>query len=375
MARKGENIYKRKDGRWEGRYIKLRTLDGKTKYGYVYGKSYKEVKEKLLNVRVTREQERIDADVSSATFAFYSEKWFSSLSPDIKESTKNKYQNLLDLYITPNWGDKRLSDIDFDFIDSFCNDLLSSGGKKGLGLSPKTVSDVLSVIRNVLRYCKNKGEYIQCDGTSVIIKQRPKQMRVLSRTEQSILCEYIAMNRSPENLGILLCLFTGLRIGELCALQWGDISFSEQVLYVRHTLQRIQNKKGKGTKIVITQPKSMCSLRSIPIPASIMSLLENNSLDGQCFFLTNAAEQFLEPRIMQYRFKRLLTAASIGDANFHALRHTFATRCIEAGFDVKTLSEILGHANVSITMNRYVHPSIDLKKQNMDKLSSLFAVS
>lgn len=375
MARKGENIYKRKDGRWEGRYIKLRTLDGKTKYGYVYGKSYKEVKEKLLNVRVTREQERIDADVSNATFAFYSEKWFSSLSPDIKESTKNKYQNLLDLYITPNWGDKRLSDIDFDFIDSFCNDLLSSGGKKGLGLSPKTVSDVLSVIRNVLRYCKNKGEYIQCDGTSVIIKQRPKQMRVLSRTEQSILCEYIAMNRSPENLGILLCLFTGLRIGELCALQWGDISFSEQVLYVRHTLQRIQNKKGKGTKIVITKPKSVCSLRSIPIPTSIMSLLETNSFDGHCFFLTNASEQFLEPRIMQYRFKRVLAAANIEDANFHALRHTFATRCIEAGFDVKTLSEILGHANVSITMNRYVHPSIDLKKQNMDKLSSLFAVS
>lgn len=375
MARKGENIYKRKDGRWEGRYIKIRALDGERKYGYVYGKSYKEVKEKLLDVRVTREQERINADVSNATFAFYSAKWFSSLSPDIKESTKNKYQNLLDLYITPSWGDKRLSDIDFDFIDNFCNDLLASGGKKGLGLSPKTVSDVLSVIRNILRYCKNKGEYIHCDGTSVIIKQRPKQMRVLSRTEQSILCEYIAMNRSPENLGILLCLFTGLRIGELCALQWGDISFSEQVLYVRHTLQRIQNKKGKGTKIVITQPKSVCSLRSIPIPASIMSLLESSSLDGQCFFLTNASEQFLEPRIMQYRFKRVLAAANIRDANFHALRHTFATRCIEAGFDAKTLSEILGHANVSITMNRYVHPSIDLKKQSMDKLSSLFAVN
>lgn len=375
MARKGENIYKRKDGRWEGRYIKISAIDGKKKYGYVYGKSYKEVKEKLLKVRVAREQERIGGNESNATFTFYSAKWFSSLSPDIKESTKNKYQNLLDLYITPNWDDKRLSDIDFDFIDSFCNGLLSSGGKKGLGLSPKTVSDVLSVIRSVLRYCKNKGEYVPCDGTSVIIKQRPKQMRVLSRSEQSILCEYIAMNRSPENLGILLCLFTGLRIGELCALQWGYISFSEQVLYVRHTLQRIQDKKGKGTKIVITQPKSVCSLRSIPIPASIMSLLEDNSLDRQCYFLTNTAEQFLEPRIMQYRFKRVLAAASIGDANFHALRHTFATRCIEAGFDVKTLSEILGHANVSITMNRYVHPSIDLKKQNMDKLSPLFAVS
>lgn len=165
-------------------------------------------------------------------------------------------------------------------------------------------------------------------------------------------------------------------MGEICALRWNDISFSEQVIYVHQTLQRVQDKSNSGrkTRVIITTPKSSCSIRYIPIPDAIIKTLEIARSDATGYLLTNSNTKFAEPRTMQNRFKLALKEADIEPANFHALRHTFATRCVELGFDVKSLSEILGHATVNITMNRYVHPTLELKKENMKKLSSLLAV-
>lgn len=153
--------------------------------------------------------------------------------------------------------------------------------------------------------------------------------------------------------------------------------FEEQVIYVHKTLQRIQDKThtGKKTRIVITTPKSTCSIRTIPIPDELLKTLNEIKTVSTGYVLTNSNDKFVEPRTMQNRFKTALEKAVIKPANFHALRHTFATRCIELGFDVKSLSEILGHATVNITMNRYVHPTLELKKENMQRLSSLFAVT
>ena len=180
----------------------------------------------------------------------------------------------------------------------------------------------------------------------------------------------------PNNIGILVCLFTGLRVGEICALRWEDISISDKTIHVHHTLQRIQNRSGEGakTRIVITTPKSRCSIRLIPIPDALIRLLVLYRETSSGYFLTNNKNKYVEPRIMQNHFKKVLKENAIAPANYHALRHTFATRCIEVGFDIKSLSEILGHASVNITMNRYVHPSMELKKENMQKLSSLLAV-
>jgi len=159
------------------------------------------------------------------------------------------------------------------------------------------------------------------------------------------------------------------------ALQWEDISFSENIIHVHQTMQRIQcNEDNTKTKIIITTPKSPCSIRCIPIPSELVSIIQMHKQCSHGFVLTNSVQQYIEPRTMQNRFKYALEQASIDTANYHALRHTFATRCIELGFDVKSLSEILGHATVNITMNRYVHPSMELKKENMQRLSSLFPV-
>lgn len=173
-----------------------------------------------------------------------------------------------------------------------------------------------------------------------------------------------------------MCLFTGLRVGEICALRWEDISFSDHTIHVHQTLQRIQNRANskQKTKIVITAPKSACSIRTIPVPNDLIVILASYKTSSKGYILTNCEQTPLEPRTMQNHFKRALQKSGIAPANYHSLRHTFATRCIELGFDVKSLSEILGHASVNITMNRYVHPTMELKQENMQRLSALLAV-
>lgn len=383
MPKKGENIYKRKDGRWEGRYIKSRTSDGKGVYGYVYAGTYREVKTKLITALVNRKAVNAEAAPSSQVdpseqFGSVATKWLENIKPQVKESTYNKYQNLLESYILPEIGDALLCGLTKDFVKSHCDKLLLYGGQRNTGLSPKTVSDVLSVIRSVLHFAAEMGKPVSFDVQSIRIKQSAPQMRVLSRSEQDRLFQYLSSDLNAANIGILVCLFTGLRIGEVCALQWEDISLSDQIIHVHHTMQRIQNKQetesATKTRVIVTTPKSSCSIRTIPIPDILTEYIVKHQTSDTGYFLTNSCQRYMEPRVLQARFKQILKKCSVEPANYHSLRHTFATRCIELGFDVKSLSEILGHASVNITMNRYVHPSIELKRENMQKLSDLIAV-
>lgn len=298
------------------------------------------------------------------------------IQSDIKETSYVKYNNILKNHLLPKYTGCILSEITNDDITQFSRELLLTGGKEGCGLSPKTVADILSVLKNIFYYTLNKYGCKVPDLKGVTIKQKFKPMRILTLSEQQNLHNYLLTNLSTENLGILICIFTGLRIGELCALKWGDISLDEQVISVNKTMQRIQcnGNNTHKTKILISTPKSNCSIRKIPIPHELFELLINERKSDNAFLLSGVHDSFIEPRTMQNRFKLVLKECCIKNANFHSLRHTFATRCIELGFDVKSLSEILGHASVNITMNRYVHPSMELKQKNMDKLSDLFAV-
>lgn len=375
MPRRGENIYKRKDGRWEARYIKQRSPEGKAVYGYLYARTYRDVKVKLQNHKASLKKTLPNTSANHISFQTIAEDWITSLAPQIKVSTMNKYRNLLETYIYPRMGATELNQITHSFLESQCNSLLQNGRKDGNGLSPKTVSDIFSVIRNVLKFATRAGASVPCDGKSIRVKQPVGEMRVLSKVEQEQLCQYLLSMPDRCNIGILVSLFTGLRLGEICALQWKDIAVAEQVIHVRYTMQRVQDRCGKTqTKVILTAPKSACSVRTIPIPDALLKIMLSQSSDYTGYFLTGSTQYYIEPRTMQNHFKKALKASNIEDANFHALRHTFATRCIEAGFDVKSLSEILGHASVNITMNRYVHPSMELKKENMQRLASLFAV-
>ena len=268
----------------------------------------------------------------------------------------------------------QIPDISQSILEEYCTALLTSGGSKGEGLSAKTVSDTMSLIRCVLQFCISKKIVVSCDTRMITVKQCTKKMRVLTVKEQQILCNHIYSDLSPQNVGVLFCLFTGIRVGEICALKWEDISFSENTVHIHQTMQRIQiDETENKTKIIITTPKSTCSIRTIPLPDELISVLKTVRGSASGYFLTGSDKRWIEPRTMQYHFKSLLKRCKIDDANYHALRHTFATRCVELGFDVKSLSEILGHASVNITMNRYVHPFMNLKRKNMERLSGLFS--
>ncbi len=376
MPRKGENIYKRKDGRWEGRYIKEK-VDGKTKYGYVFAYTYRDVKERL---RIAKSQVTVPAQLMNDrviySFSSLANEWINANSPQWKISSFTKYSNILNNYLLPEFGQCNIEEITRDAVIAYVSRLLTQGGIRESGLAPKTVNSILSVMKNIFEFAAiNKG-LVLISFKGLNAKQSQKTMRILSQAEQKELNEYLLDNPGATNLGILISLYTGLRIGELCALKWEDISFDDRCIHVHKTMQRIQtsNNSDSKTKVIISTPKSDCSIRHVPIPDRLLVIMKENQKASNTYILTGLRNSFVEPRTLQYRFKSIIKRAGIAPANFHALRHTFATRCIELGFDIKSLSEILGHASVNITLNRYVHPSMELKQKNMDRLSELLAV-
>lgn len=371
MPKQGKNIYLRKDGRWEGRYIKCR-VNEKIHYGYVFGKNYEEVEKKLNELCINKPTSRkLEID----TLKSVSRQWLQLQKPQLKASSFAKYTNIMNSYLLPRFGEKEISSITRNEVMLFSHDLLVSGGIKANGLSPKTVNNILSVLKNIFEFAVKEKELKLTDISDIAVKQPLKPMRILSRNEQRTLNKYLYNNPSLCHLGILLCLYTGLRIGEICALKWDDIYIEDQYLYVHHTMQRIQNftTSEKKTEVIIQAPKSDCSIRKIPIPDEVLQLLIPIKEKGSAFFLTGTEHRYIEPRSMENHFKRVTQKCNIYNVKFHSLRHTFATRCIELGFDIKSLSEILGHASVNITLNRYVHPSMELKQKNMNMLSGLLS--
>lgn len=371
MARKGENIYRRKDGRWEGRFIKEYGLDGRARYGYVYGHSYTEVKVKKLREQQLPKKEKFSPR-QAEDFGGVLDLWLLSVQINVKASTFALYSQLVRRHIKPELGPIPLAEMTVNLAERYAVNLLQRGRLDGQGgLSPKTVADIMTIVKRAVAYAKKLGMEPVCDLGGITVKKTMHEMRVLSVEEQEILKTYLLTDMDLTKFGVYLSLFTGLRIGEVCALKWENISLKRGSLEVRHTLQRISSGKcDRRTEITISEPKSQCSIRDIPLPATLVELAGKYQAAPGAYVLTGSAERPLEPRTLQNRFKRYILACGLAPANYHALRHTFATRCVELGFEIKTLSEILGHANVNITLNRYVHSSFNLKRDNMRKLEA-----
>ena len=374
MSRKGENIYKRKDGRWEGRFIKQRSKNNKAVYGYVYGKSYSIVKEKLVEAKSAYMfgEKSGDKQAMSMLFQDIAELWLANKNNIIKASTFNRYKNILKNNILPYMGEKTVSKISTADVQNYVHFLSINGrsDSKG-GLSAKTISDIICIIKSILNYSESLGYKHCCVLRYIGFRTDKKEMRVLSRIEQQRLTEYLINNIDNTKAGILLSLYTGIRIGELCALKTKDLDFLNKKLKVKQTLQRIQkNQCEDKTCISITDPKSTASIREIPLPDFISEIFLSMKLHSNDFILSGTLIP-IEPRTMENRYNRIMKILGIAGTTFHTLRHTFATRSIEVGFDIKSLSEILGHSSVNITLNRYVHSSFELKVENMKKLEVL----
>jgi len=362
MPKRGENIRKRKDGRWEGRYIYERSTDGKAKYRSVYAKTYSEVRQLLIKAKggVAISKQFTPAII---TFGFTAEQWLSACSLQLKYSTKVKYCTLLAKHILPCFKSISLIVLSESTIAQFIT-------AKRAELSNSTVHSLLSIIKSVLKYAKKQGWY---EGSAIDLKitSEPKsRVSSLSTDEFRTLENFLLDNMDHTKLGLYLCLYTGIRIGELCALRWGNIDIEHRILHITSTIQRIQNIEncpGRKTTLLISPPKSSASIRDIPLPSQLAEVLKDYVRNDDYFLLSETAAP-VEPRTMQNRFRKYANQLGLRYSNTHILRHTFATRCMALGFDAKTLSEILGHSRVEITLNRYVHSSDEHKRSQMELL-------
>lgn len=310
----------------------------------------------------------------TGTFGKASEMWLEAVRPKLKESSMVKYRNIIRVHLLPYFNGRSMAELDRRDILSFCESLLYPGDGNDAKLAPKTTADIMAVLKAIYRFSAKSGSFENGISEWPSISQPRHPLKVLSQTEQGRLSAYLVQHPTLSNLGILFCLYTGIRIGEICALRWADISTEERSVQIRRTMQRIQRNRQEGakTEILISSPKSDSSVRKIPLPEELSRLICGYRQSDGSFFLTGSENRYMEPRTLQNRFKTVISACGIPAANFHCLRHTFATRCVELGFDIKSLSEILGHASVDITLNRYVHPSLEQKRKNMNLLSMYF---
>ena len=349
MPRRGENIYKRKDGRWEGRYIRGRTPAGKAEYGYVYAKSYAACREKRRRMEDALPQKPMltgEMSVCQAAEFFLSERCGA-----LKASTIGRYEYMIQHYIVPELGTLLLRDLTAEKLSAFFSRL------QDRGLSCKSTRDVGVLLKTIFKVAK-KSCHCDCPGREAELPAyRSKKIEVFCDHEIALLAQKILEAPDITGLCILLVLNTGLRLGEICALRKSDIDFRSGFLRIERSVARVRD--ASGTHLVVQSPKSSSSVRLVAIPNDMLELLKTatRSIREDNYLLANT-DMPMEPRTLHYR-------------NFHALRHTYATRCMENGVDIKSLSELLGHADVRTTLQTYIHSSLAHKRQAVQSICFL----
>ena len=362
MEKTGITITKRKDGRYVGKFIAEYADNGKAQYHYVYGKTYEEAESKVL---IGREiATRFLSGRYIAVGKVYQE-WLNAVVNRVKESTLANYRNKFEKHILPEFGEIPCADLTAGRINAFINKKLADG------LSASYVRDIFTLFKTMLKYAQEEYGFRLSLKNVVLPKAERNQVEKISDAEQKKLVSYLKANMSLTAFGILLSLFMGLRIGELCGLKWEDVDFRNKILHIRRTVQRISSANGnRKTKIVISAPKSATSFRDIAIPDALMKYFEMFRSEAD-YFILSGTDKPVEPRTMQYRYKKILQSAEVEDHNYHKLRHTFATNAAEKGFNVKALSAVLGHSSVTLTLNRYIHPDRTYERRLMNMCMQL----
>ena len=328
MSNTGENIYERRDGRWEGRYICGRKPDGRAQYVSVYGRSCSDVRNKIRERLLACAPESAPRSTGASVLTV-NQLFESFLShADVKPSTYARYKTVIDLHILPKLGKRRVAGLTAKELSGYLAEKRKCGNlRTGGPLSEKSVRDLAVLLKSALRFAQ-KEFHIYTDALNMPLPScKQKRVRVFSDQEVQLMAREIQDVSNQKNAGILLALCAGMRIGEICALKVSDIDFLAGTIDISRAVQRVQASK--------------------------------------------KTELPMEPRTLRYYFSGFLKRCNIRYRNFHVLRHTFATRCIETGMDVKSLSELLGHADVRTTLKLYVHPSLESKRRAIQKIALL----
>ena len=290
--------------------------------------------------------------------------WKEDKRQYVKQSTMAVYLLSLKNHLLPFFGGKM--EVTEDEVQAFALEKLNHG------LSQKSIKDMLIVLKMVVRFGEKQGWLNHVEWKVKFPANQPKAtLPILTKTHQKKLMDYLKDNFTFPNLGILVCLSTGLRIGEVCALKWSDINMETGLLHVNRTIERIYivDSDKPHTEIVINTPKTKNSLREIPLSKELVRIFKSlmKVVNKDYYVLTNNTKP-TEPRTYRNYFNKLLKQLDIPRLKFHGLRHSFATRCIESHCDYKTVSVLLGHADISTTLNLYVHPNEEQKRSCIDKM-------
>ena len=367
MARKGENIYKRKDGRWEGRYIKGRKPNGQALYGSVYGKKYSEVKHRLIPLKsayAAREHVKVSFTGTVWDWLVF---WLNDLEkPNIKPSTYASYRNKLKNHVLPALGDKRLDKLTGDNMQTWIDGLTAKGLS---GNSIRTIYRIFNaaIQKAVLKHCL----FVSPCQDVTLPGIESTGIHALTVTQQKELEKQA--HKSKGGAAVILALYTGMRIGEISALRWNDIDFDNDMIHVHRTLQRIMDYESgsQKTKIIMDIPKSSTSNRVIPLGHYLKNYLLALKAVANGDYVVSCKGHHAEPRVISYRFRQTAKKAGLENVNFHALRHTYATRCIEFGIDIVTVSRLLGHASAKMTLDTYADSTMEHRISAMAVLDTL----
>ena len=362
MAKRGENIYKRKDGRYEGRYVIGRREDGRTRFGYVYDRSYNGVRTKLCKKKAALPDQQSDP-ACRMTVERCMRLWLETeLRGMIKPSSYQTYMSVFTRHILPELGHLPLSRVTRGTVLEFAEKLMTNG------LAAGTVKGVCRLLSSCMRYAQEEG-YIRknpCCRLTLPVDSTADQ-RVFSPAEQKRVRESAG---SDANLSVLLASYTGMRIGEICALKWSDIDWERGTVCVSRTVQRIR-KLGGGTALMIGSPKSLKSRRVLPLPSFLLDLLKVAAASSRSVYILGCENRPAEPRTVQRRFSSMLKRLGIVGAHFHTLRHSFATELLGLGVDVKTVSTLLGHSSAKTTLDFYAHSMLENQRNAVERLAAL----
>ncbi|MGM0337511.1 tyrosine-type recombinase/integrase [Enterococcus sp. AZ007] len=347
--RRGENIYKRKDGRWEGRYKKGYKPNRQIKYGYIYGRTFNDVRTKLYSMKayyLTQQELYGDACIPLEEWG---KTWLKDIQQEVKPATYSSYEYKLKQYVFPYIGETYLNEI----TEETGKHLIQLWRTKGLEVS--TMQVILRITVQCLTAAKQKDYLKENPFLSLKLPKKPrKTIRSLNKQEQRKLEKVALAEKNQTGLPTYLALHTGLRIGEIAALRWKDIDFERNLITVSHTYQRISlSAKGKRTQLMIGSTKTESGTRSIPMSQSLREQLlrHQRQTKGAFVFLTKSHP--MEPRLLTYHFHRIRKKCGLEDIHFHQLRHTFATRCLEAQSDILSVSALLGHNSTKLTLDTY----------------------
>lgn len=368
MGKIGLNIYKRKDGRYEGRYKKGRSHN-KLIYGYVYAKTKKDAVRKLLE----KQQEYLFAETMTSggmTVGSWLGLWFGTIKgPELKESSYAVYAGQIKRHLVPVLGEILLNDISDRHIRWLTENL------KRRKLSESTIINISRLLHSALNEAFEQGHIRKLPGKRVWPKTtEKKEARCLEEKERKAILKETEKRKYGE---ITAALYTGLRLGEIAGLKWKDVDFESETLKVNRTVQRIpESLSGPGvhrTRLAVLSPKSRTSVRELPLRPEVTRMLKElrdqgfKSPENYVFSPGNHPERPIDPRCIQRRFERVCERAGVKNAHFHTLRHTFATICMESGFDVETLRYLLGHSSARITLDCYAHSTKKHRREMMQR--------